>query len=188
MLHVTHSFGGTPVLATYRAMEHLVDAGLTRTVGLSNVRADQLEFLLREARIPPAVVEQEVHLYNQESALVSLCRSRGVALLAHSPLGSALARAAARRADARRNREAARRLGRRRHRAAIDRGHRARRRADPRRAVTLRTCAPISPPPRRCRCPCGRRHGDVCRATLATAASARWPKPNLVDAKSTAMT
>ena len=66
-----------------------LDAGLTRTVGLSNVRADQLEFLLREARIPPAVVEQEVHPYNQESALVSLCRSRGVALLAHSPLGSA---------------------------------------------------------------------------------------------------
>ena len=84
-----HSFGGTPVLATYRALENLVDAGLTRTVGLSNVRADQLEFLLREARIPPAVVEQEVHPYNQESALVSLCRSRGVALLAHSPLGSA---------------------------------------------------------------------------------------------------
>ena len=36
------------------------------------------------------MVEQEVHPYNQESALVRLCRSRGVALLAHSPLGSAL--------------------------------------------------------------------------------------------------
>ena len=74
MIHVTHSFGGTPVLATYRALEHLVDAGLTRTVGLSNVRADQLEFLLREARIPPAVVEQEVHPYNQERRRRSAAR------------------------------------------------------------------------------------------------------------------
>ena len=85
MIHVTH-------LAGLRA-GHLPRAGESRrrrpqTVGLSNVRTEQLEFLLREARIPPAVVEQEVHPYNQ-SALGAL-PPRGVALLAHSPLGSAL--------------------------------------------------------------------------------------------------
>ena len=180
MIHVTHSFGGTPVLATYRALEHLVDAGLTRTVGLSNVRTDQLEFLLREARIPPAVVEQEVHPYNQESALVSLCRSRGVALLAHSPLGSAKLHA--------------------RLLAEPTLVEIARRRGASVAAVVLRWhvqrgVAPI---------PSSRDLAHL-RANFAAAAApplsdddmaavARldrreraWPKPNLVDAKSTAM-
>lgn len=180
MLHVTHSFGGTPVLATYRAMENLVDAGLTRTVGLSNVRTDQLEFLLREARIPPAVVEQEVHPYNQESALVRLCRSRGVALLAHSPLGSALrARLLAEPTLV----EIARRRG-----ASVA-------------AVVLRWHVQRGVVP----IPSSRDLAHL-RANFAAAAApplsaddmaavARldrgervWPKPNLVDAKSTAMT
>jgi len=69
-------------------MEQLVDAGLTRHVGVSNFGPRNLEELLSGARIAPEMNQLELHPYLQQDELLALCRSRGVHVTAYSPLGS----------------------------------------------------------------------------------------------------
>ena len=46
-------------MKTWRQMEALVDRGLVRHIGTSNMTIPKLELLLRDARIPPACNEME---------------------------------------------------------------------------------------------------------------------------------
>ncbi|KAG2499557.1 hypothetical protein HYH03_002502 [Edaphochlamys debaryana] len=73
---------------TWAAMEKLVDAGLVRTIGVSNFSVPKLERLMAGARIPPAVNQVEAHPYWRNEALRAWCEARGVHLTAYSPLGS----------------------------------------------------------------------------------------------------
>jgi alcohol dehydrogenase (NADP+) len=41
-------------MRTWRQLEKLVDLGLVRHIGTSNVTIPKLELILRDARIPPA--------------------------------------------------------------------------------------------------------------------------------------
>jgi alcohol dehydrogenase (NADP+) len=73
---------------TWRAMERLVDDGLTRTIGLCNVSVEELDGLLESARIRPAVVQVERNPYEPRSALVDYCHERGVRVVAHTPFST----------------------------------------------------------------------------------------------------
>ena len=53
-------------MATWRAMESLVDTGLTRHIGTSNMTVPKLDLVLRDARIAPAVNEMELHPHFQQ--------------------------------------------------------------------------------------------------------------------------
>jgi alcohol dehydrogenase (NADP+) len=54
---------------TWRAMEALVDAGLVRTIGVSNFSITKLRALCDKARLPPAVNQVELHpLWRQACA------------------------------------------------------------------------------------------------------------------------
>lgn len=87
-LYLVHSpFTGVPLLETWREMEALVDAGLTRHIGVSNFRVGDIRELLAHARVRPAVNQLEFHPYLQQSELAQLCRSEGIALEAYCPLG-----------------------------------------------------------------------------------------------------
>jgi alcohol dehydrogenase (NADP+) len=77
-----------PLAATWQAMEELVDAGLTRHIGVSNFGPRNLEELLTGARIPPEMNQVELHPYLQQDELIALCRQHGVHVTAYSPLGS----------------------------------------------------------------------------------------------------
>jgi alcohol dehydrogenase (NADP+) len=77
-----------PLAATWQAMEELVDAGLTRHIGVSNFGPRHLEELLTGARVAPEMNQVELHPYLQQDELLALCRSHGVHVTAYSPLGS----------------------------------------------------------------------------------------------------
>ena len=46
-----------PFQETWKAMEALVDAGLVRAIGVSNMQGSMLLDVLRYARIPPSVLQ-----------------------------------------------------------------------------------------------------------------------------------
>ena len=75
------------LLDTWRAMESLVDRGLCRGIGLSDIALDALLPIYESARIKPAVVQVEAHPYLPETELLEFCREKGIVLLAFAPLG-----------------------------------------------------------------------------------------------------
>ncbi|KAA0098860.1 aldo/keto reductase [Mycolicibacterium sp. P1-18] len=81
---------GVTLAETWSAMEGLVDDGLARAIGLSDIDADGTRRVVAGARIAPAVVEVESHPYHPQWDLHQLCESEGIVLLAFAPLGHAL--------------------------------------------------------------------------------------------------
>lgn len=81
---------GVTLEETWAAMEALVDHGLTRAIGLSDIDADGTRKVVNTARIKPAVVEVESHPYHPQWDLHDYCRSEDIILLAFAPLGHAL--------------------------------------------------------------------------------------------------
>lgn len=76
------------LLDTYRAMEDLVRANLTRHIGLSNFAQRDVELVLSECEICPYAHEFETHPYLQQQAFVDWHATKGVAVIAYSPLGN----------------------------------------------------------------------------------------------------
>jgi diketogulonate reductase-like aldo/keto reductase len=81
---------GLTLEETWSAMETLVDEGLSRSIGLSDIDADTTRRILDTARIKPAVVEVESHPYHPQWELHELCKTEGIVLLAFASLGHAL--------------------------------------------------------------------------------------------------
>lgn len=79
----------TPYQETYQAMEGLVDAGLAKNIGVSNVAGALLVDVLRYARIKPAVLQVELHPYLPQDQLVALCKAHGIAITAYCSFGPA---------------------------------------------------------------------------------------------------
>jgi len=75
-------------MRTWRQMERLVDSGLVRHIGTSNVTIPKLELILRDARVKPAVNEMELHPHFQQPELFDYVRSRGIEPIGYCPLGS----------------------------------------------------------------------------------------------------
>lgn len=78
---------GVTLLETWRAMERLVDEGLCRSIGLSDITLDKLREIVAAARIKPAIVQVECHPYLPEWELLEFCRQHGIVLQAFAPLG-----------------------------------------------------------------------------------------------------
>jgi diketogulonate reductase-like aldo/keto reductase len=81
---------GVTLEETWAAMEALVDEGLSRAVGLSDIDAERAREIIDTARIKPAVVEVESHPYHPQWELHELCKAHGIILLAFAALGHAL--------------------------------------------------------------------------------------------------
>jgi alcohol dehydrogenase (NADP+) len=75
-------------MATWRELERLVDMGLVRHIGTSNMTVPKLELLLRDARIAPAVNEMELHPHFQQPELFAYVREHGIEPIGYSPIGS----------------------------------------------------------------------------------------------------
>lgn len=71
-------------------MEELVDEGLAKNIGLSNVQGSLLLDVLRYARIAPQVLQIEIHPYLTQEPLVKLAQLHGIAVTAYSSFGPAV--------------------------------------------------------------------------------------------------
>ncbi len=81
---------GVTLEETWAAMEALVDEGLSRAIGLSDIDVEGTRKIINTARIKPAVVEVESHPYHPQWELHELCKIDGIILLAFASLGHAL--------------------------------------------------------------------------------------------------
>ncbi|PNP55228.1 hypothetical protein THARTR1_04370 [Trichoderma harzianum] len=77
----------TTLQQTWGAMEKLVDAGLARSIGISNYQAQSVYDTLIYARIRPATLQIEHHPYLQQPDLVHLAQKEGIAVTAYSSFG-----------------------------------------------------------------------------------------------------
>lgn len=75
-------------MKTWRKMEELVDLGLVRHIGTSNMTIPKLKLVLRDARIKPAVTEMELHPHFQQPELFDYVRANGIVPVGYSPIGS----------------------------------------------------------------------------------------------------
>ncbi len=75
-------------MKTWRQMEKLVDMGLVRHIGTSNMTIPKLELVLRDARIKPACEEMELHPHFQQPALFKYVIDHGMVPIGYSPVGS----------------------------------------------------------------------------------------------------
>jgi diketogulonate reductase-like aldo/keto reductase len=75
-------------MKTWRKMEELVDKGLVRHIGTSNMTIPKLKLVLRDARIKPAVNEMELHPHFQQTELFQFVVDNGIQPIGYCPIGS----------------------------------------------------------------------------------------------------
>ena len=75
-------------MKTWRQMEKLVEMGLVRHIGTSNMTIPKLKLLLRDAKIKPAANEMELHPHFQQPELFQFCVQHQIAPIGYAPIGS----------------------------------------------------------------------------------------------------
>lgn len=78
---------GTLDIAANEAMEEAIAAGKIRSIGLSNWYIKELSTLLPKVKTMPALVQNEIHPYYQDSEVVHFIRSKGIVVQGWYPLG-----------------------------------------------------------------------------------------------------
>lgn len=74
-------------LAGYRQMEKACQEGKVRAIGLSNFNRTKIEEILSQCKVRPAVLQTEVHPYNQEKELKAFLDEEAMVVQAWYPLG-----------------------------------------------------------------------------------------------------
>ncbi len=75
-------------MKTWRQMEKLVEMGLVRHIGTSNMTIAKLKLLLRDAKIKPAANEMELHPHFQQPEFFKFCGDNQIAPIGFAPIGS----------------------------------------------------------------------------------------------------
>ena len=75
-------------METWAELENLVDLGLVRNIGTSNMSIPKLKLMLPDVRIKPAVNEMELHPHFQQRELFDFVVANGIQPVGFCPLGS----------------------------------------------------------------------------------------------------
>jgi alcohol dehydrogenase (NADP+) len=76
-----------PIADTWLGMEYVLDAGLTRHIGVSNFSVKKLAKLLETARHRPEVNQVEMHPMLAQNDLLRFCEAEKIRMTAYTPLG-----------------------------------------------------------------------------------------------------
>jgi diketogulonate reductase-like aldo/keto reductase len=75
-------------MRTWRRVEELVDCGLVRHIGTSNMTIPKMKLLLRDVRIKPVANEMELHPHFQQPDFFDYLMGNGIQPIGFSPIGS----------------------------------------------------------------------------------------------------
>jgi len=75
-------------MRTWRQMETLVEMGIVRHIGTSNMTVPKMRLLLRDAKIKPAANEMELHPHFQQPEFFKFCLENQIASIGFAPIGS----------------------------------------------------------------------------------------------------
>lgn len=75
-------------MKTWRQLEKLVEIGLVRHIGTSNMTIPKLKLVLRDAAIKPAANEMELHPHFQQPEFFKFVMDNGIVPIGFSPIGS----------------------------------------------------------------------------------------------------
>ena len=78
----------TDLIAVWKDMEKTVSLGLAKSIGVSNFNEKQILKIVTNAKIPPAVLQVECHVYFQQLKMREACKKHNTAITAYAPLGS----------------------------------------------------------------------------------------------------
>ncbi|XP_075867773.1 aldo-keto reductase family 1 member D1-like isoform X2 [Nelusetta ayraudi] len=80
----------TDLCATWEALEACKDAGLVKSLGVSNFNKRQLELILNKPGLKhkPVSNQVECHPYFTQPKLLEYCRQQNIAIVGYSPLGT----------------------------------------------------------------------------------------------------
>jgi len=74
-------------LEVYKALEEAYDAGLVKTIGVSNFSIADMKNLINNAKVKPMVNQVLAHIKNTPFELIDFCKKNGIIVEAYSPFG-----------------------------------------------------------------------------------------------------
>lgn len=80
--------GDSDYVDTYKAMEKCLEKGKVKAIGVSNFSKAELERLLKETTVVPAVHQIELHPWLQQKDFTAFHKSKGIHIVAYSPFGN----------------------------------------------------------------------------------------------------
>ncbi len=75
-------------MATWSKMEELVEMGLVKNIGTSNVTKAKMELILKDCKIKPVINEMEIHPHFQQPELFDYMMANGIQPIGFCPIGS----------------------------------------------------------------------------------------------------
>ncbi|OJJ60090.1 hypothetical protein ASPSYDRAFT_44489 [Aspergillus sydowii CBS 593.65] len=78
----------TDYIETYKAMEKLISTGKVKAIGVSNFSKAEMERLLKNATVPPAVHQLEGHPWLQQRSFADWHKQNNIHVTHYSPFGN----------------------------------------------------------------------------------------------------
>jgi alcohol dehydrogenase (NADP+) len=75
-------------MVAWLQMEQLVEMGLVKNIGTSNMTIPKFDLLLKDAKIKPVVNEMELHPHFQQVEFFNYCLKNNIQPIGYSPIGS----------------------------------------------------------------------------------------------------